>query len=115
MGMDPELDLEPEWPSRWVRRNGRRLEELRRERRISCKQLADEAGVNVSQVARVESGRDARLSTLLKLYAGLGYLVRLELTQICEEAGPLLDAEAGRRWDRREAGLQCGKRWRLWR
>jgi|GEM_PF-1778254 len=106
------MDFEPGWERRCVRENGRRIRELRRERGISQKQLADEARVNVSQVARVEAGMDARLSTWLKLYDGLGYRVRLEPEEICEEAGDLLAEESWRRKERRENGLLRGKRWR---
>ena len=106
------MDLEPEWELRWVMRNGARLKELRQERRISRNQLADEAGVSVSQVWRVESGRDSQLSTFLKLFAGLGYGVKLELFEICDEAGDLLEEESQRRKDRRLEGMLSGKRWR---
>jgi transcriptional regulator with XRE-family HTH domain len=96
----------------WIRVNAVRLRELRIERRISRRQLADEAGVNVSQVSRVEAGQDARVSTLLKIYGGLGYRVAWELQEICKEAGDLLSKESERREDRRDDGLLMGKRWR---
>jgi transcriptional regulator with XRE-family HTH domain len=106
------MDLAEGWELRRVAEHGARLKELRRERRISRNQLADEAGVNVSQVWRVESGRDSQLSTFLKLYAGLGYGVKFELFEFCDEAGDLLDEESQRRKDRRLAGMLSGKRWR---
>ena len=106
------MDLEPGWPLRWARENGARLRELRSERRISQRQLADNAGMNVSQISRVEAGRDVRISTLLKIYAGLGYHLQFEPQEICEEIGELLSAESWRRQERREAGLLLGKRWR---
>jgi transcriptional regulator with XRE-family HTH domain len=82
---------------------------LRRERGISRRHAAAEAGVCVSQVARVERGMDARLSTWLKLYHGLGYAVELEPQELCEEAGDLLTREKWRRLERRDAGLD--RRW----
>jgi DNA-binding XRE family transcriptional regulator len=91
-----------------VARAAARLRELRRERRISQRQLADEAGVNPALVNRVERGRDARLSTWAKLFEGLGY--RFEATELCEEAADLLALERGRRWQRRHDGLCVGKR-----
>lgn len=106
------MDFEPGWELRWVRENGRRLRELRIERQVSQNQLADAAGVNVSQISRVEAGRDAQLSTVLKIYNGLGYRARFELQEICEESGELLSEEAERRRERREDGLLTGKRWR---
>jgi transcriptional regulator with XRE-family HTH domain len=107
-----QMELEPGWARKWVRENATRLEEFRLERRISRNQLADESGVNVSQISRAEAGRDVRLSTMLKIYAGLGYRVELELNEICEEATDLLIDECDRRKDRRHDGLLMGKRWR---
>ncbi len=106
------MDLEPGWERRWVRENGERLRNLREERRISQKHLADEAGVNVSQVSRAEAGRDIQLSTLLKISAGLGYELELQFQETCEEAGELLSRESWRRQERRDEGLLMGKRWR---
>ena len=106
------MDFEPGWTLCRIRENAARLQELRIERKISRKQLADGAGVNVSQVSRVEAGRDVRISTLLKIYAGLGYHLQFEPQEICEEIGELLSAESWRRQERREAGLLLGKRWR---
>ena len=106
------MNFEPDWTLGWIREDAARLRDLRKERRISRKQLADEAGVNVSQISRVEAGRDAQISTLLKIYRGLGYLVDLELQEICEEAGDLLTKERRRRDERRHEGLLMGKRWR---
>lgn len=95
-------------------RAGRQLRELRLERRISQRQLADEAGVHPSLVARVECGRDARLSTWAKLFEGLGYRLNLEPHELCEEAADLLSEERERREERRLEGLCTGKR-RFWR
>jgi transcriptional regulator with XRE-family HTH domain len=106
------MDIEPGWTLLWIVENGARLHELRIERQISRNQLADEAGVNVSQVSRIEAGRDVRISTFLKICAGLGYCVEFDLQEVCEEAGELLTAESLRRQDRRDAGLLMGKRWR---
>jgi len=105
-----EMNSEPGWIPRWIRENGARLRDLRIERRISLKQLADEASVNVSQISRVEAGQDARMSTLLKIYRGLGYYVDMDLQESCEEVGDLLSKEAWRREEYRDMGL--GQRWR---
>jgi transcriptional regulator with XRE-family HTH domain len=86
------------------------LSSLRRERGISQLQLADEAGVNASVVLRAERGGDAKLSTWEKLFDGLGYAVRFEVQEQCEEAGDLLAEEAYRRESARREGLCAGKR-----
>lgn len=86
------------------------LKELREDRGISLRQLADEAGVNVSVAQRAESGGDAKLSTWEKLFDGLGYDLKLDAQEQCEEAASLLSEEADRRAERRREGLCAGKR-----
>ena len=106
------MDIEPGWTLRWIRENAARLRDLRNERRVSQRQLADGAGTNVSQVSRTEAGRDVQISTLLRLYDGLGYRIQLELQETSEEVGELLSDESCRRRARRDDGLLNGKRWR---
>jgi transcriptional regulator with XRE-family HTH domain len=77
------------------------LKELRQERRISQLQLADNAGVNHSVVKRAEAGGDAKLSTWIKLFEGLGYFLRFETLEQSEEASELLSDEAEARRERR--------------
>ena len=86
------------------------LRELRQERGISLRQLADQAGVNPSVVSRAELGGDARLSTWGKLFEGLGYRLIFDTTELAEEAADLLSEEADRRLVRRQEGLCAGKR-----
>ncbi len=86
------------------------LVRLRRERRISQLQLADEAKVSVSVVHGAELGRDARLSTWEKLFDGLGYRLEFEALELDEEHADVIRREADRRWTRRNEGLCAGKR-----
>jgi hypothetical protein len=81
------------------------LRDLRRERRISKRQLADTAGVNVSVVHRAENGGDAKLSTWIKLFEGLGWYLLLDSTEQSEEASGVLSEENERRRERRLEGL----------
>lgn len=81
------------------------LKELREQRGISQLQLADEAGVNSSVVHRAERGGDAKLSTWHKLFTGLGYELRVEMTELSEEVGDLLAEEAERRHQNQLEGL----------
>lgn len=74
------------------------------------RQLADEAGVNPSVVSRAESGEDAKLSTWVRLFEGLGYRLDWDVSELCEEASELLSAEAERRQERERDGLCAGKR-----
>lgn len=66
------------------------LRTLREERRISQRQLADEAGVNSSVVNRAERGGDALFSTWDRLFRGLGHRLRFDAEELCEEAADLL-------------------------
>ncbi|MCX5797301.1 MAG: helix-turn-helix transcriptional regulator [Elusimicrobia bacterium] len=86
------------------------LKELRLDRGISQRQLADHAGVNASVVHRAERGEDAKLSTWGKLFEGLGYRLRIDATELAEEVGELLAEERDRRRERRSQGLCAGKR-----
>ena len=93
-----------------LRRMAALLKELRYDRRISRRQLADEAGVNVSVVCRAESGDDARLSTWEKLFEGLGYRLDWKISESSEEAPDLIAEEAYARQERQRQGLCAGKR-----
>lgn len=81
------------------------LRKRRHELRISQRQLADSAGVNVSVVNRAECGNDALLSTWEKLFNGLGDRLELASTDFSEDAAGVLSEEAHRRNERRREGL----------
>ncbi|MBI3564308.1 MAG: chloride channel protein [Elusimicrobia bacterium] len=88
------------------------LKETRAERRISQRQLADVCRVPASLVCRVERGADARLSTWLNLFEGLGSELRFELQETAEDMAGWLADEAEKRRRRRDEGLCTGKdRW----
>ena len=93
-----------------VSRLAARLRQLRQERGISLRQLADSAGVNPSVVSRVERGGDAKLTTWDRLFEGLGYGLLWEATELAEDIPDLLSEEADRRRERRQEGLCVGKR-----
>jgi transcriptional regulator with XRE-family HTH domain len=80
------------------------LRQLRLGRGVSMLQLADAAGVEASVAQRAENGADARLSTWVKLFEGLGYRLRAQPWETCEEAAGLLEEEADRRRERRIYG-----------
>jgi transcriptional regulator with XRE-family HTH domain len=86
------------------------LKELREERGISLRQLADNAGVDVSVAARAERGADARVSTWEKLFEGLGCFLLVETPERSDEEAEFLSEEAERRRERRLEGLCAGKR-----
>jgi transcriptional regulator with XRE-family HTH domain len=76
---------------------------LRQERRISLRQVADGTRVNVSVAARAERGLDAKLSTWERLFYGVRYGVVVDFHELCEEVDDLISEE---RWRRRERQLE---------
>jgi len=85
------------------------LTEMRMYRRISQLQLADNAGVNASVVNRAERRGNAKIQTWEKLFLALGYQLTFDVQELAEEYHDLLVAEADRRRERLEEGLQTGK------
>jgi transcriptional regulator with XRE-family HTH domain len=57
---------------------GSRLARTRLERNTSQEQLAIEAGVSKSTVERLESGRDVKLASFIRILRALGLLERLD-------------------------------------
>ena len=58
----------------------------RKHARLSQAQLAARAGMSQSLIARVERGRDARLSTMRRLYEAMGY--RMLIVPLKRPAAP---------------------------
>ena len=57
---------------------GSRLARTRLERNITQAQLAEEAGIGVATLERMERGESARLSSLIRVLRALGLLERLD-------------------------------------
>lgn len=76
------------------------LRKCRHERRVSQKHLAEMTGVNPSVVHRAERGTDARISTWIKLFDGLGYRLTFEVDETSEDVGGWLLDEADQRRER---------------
>ncbi|MBI4374828.1 MAG: helix-turn-helix domain-containing protein [Elusimicrobia bacterium] len=68
------LDLIEKVPAAWRQRPAHfHIWLARKLARLTQAQLASKAGIHQSFVARVERGRDVRLSTMQRLYRALGY------------------------------------------
>lgn len=71
-----DLDLEVRVAAALARRElARDLAELRREEGVTQTEIAQRMGTSQGQVARFESGADARLSTVARYAAALGLTV----------------------------------------
>jgi len=91
-------------------RLGAKLRELRWDRGIAQRQLADSVGVDSSLVSRVERGRDAQLSTWLRLAYGLGYEFDFRFKNVVGARADIMAEEAYDRAERQREGLCTGKR-----
>jgi len=97
-------------PDDAIARAAAQLRALRQELGISQRHLAESAGLNPSLVNRVEKGRDARLSTWIKLFEGLGHRVSFATEETCDEGTEFLLERSDERKERRRQGLCTGKR-----
>lgn len=87
---------------------GERLAGLRLARNLTQKQLAEQAGVGLSTVQRLESGAAAtQLSGFLRVCRALGVLERLE--RLLPEPGPSPIEELKRQGQKRQraTGTKC--------
>lgn len=82
-----------------------RLRMIRTELNASQEQLAEWCGVAQSVISRLEAGRDAQLSTWIKILAGLGCELTIRATTVEDEDRDHHDRENLRRRERRQAGL----------
>jgi hypothetical protein len=72
--------------------------------------VADAAGVRPSVASRAERGRDARLSTWIRLFEAAGYDFAIALEKSEAEGSEIPFEENARRRERRTEGLCTGKR-----
>jgi transcriptional regulator with XRE-family HTH domain len=85
---------------------GAQLRDLRRDRGISQRHLAEELGVDQSEISKIERGADACWTTLLRLFAGLGYDIALTAQPSAgeDDVEDFLQDGIQRRRDRMEKG-----------
>lgn len=73
---------------------GRRLELVRRSRRLSQEQLAEEAGIGVATLRRIEDGNDSRLGSWLRVLKALDMTHAIDALLPEELRSPMADVEA---------------------
>ncbi|MEM1452527.1 MAG: helix-turn-helix transcriptional regulator [Planctomycetota bacterium] len=73
---------------------GRRLEQVRRQRGLSQEQLAEEAGIGVATLRRIEDGNDSRLGSWLRLLKALEMTHAIDALLPEDLRSPMADARA---------------------
>ncbi len=91
------IDLTPE--SEALIELGRRLATLRKQQGFSQARLAEEAGVGVATIKRIEAGQDSQLETWIKLLKAIGLVSSIDSLLPEDFASPMAEvlAERGKR------------------
>lgn len=76
---------------------GARLARVRTQRRITQEALAEEAGIGVATLRRIEDGKDARLGSWLRLLNALDLAGTIDQLLPENYRSPMADAKAARR------------------
>jgi transcriptional regulator with XRE-family HTH domain len=76
---------------------GRRLSLLRKQQRRTQAVLADEAGLGVATIIRMEKGEDAQLGSWIKVLAALGLNPALDTLLPEEILSPMAEVKKARR------------------
>lgn len=89
---------------------GRRLKRVRKQQRWSQDRLAEEAGIGVATLRRIESGQDGQLESWIKLLKALQMATSID--QLLPETydSPMTEALASAKRRNRDAG-QSGIVW----
>jgi len=75
---------------------GRRLATLRKQQGFSQTALAEEAGIGVATLRRIEGGQDSQMESWLKLLKALNYISAVEALLPAEIKSPRAQVQAGR-------------------
>lgn len=76
---------------------GRRLAQVRRQRGVSQEALAQEAGLGVATLRRIEDGRDGRLGSWLRLLKALDMAAAIDGLLPEDLRSPMAEAVGSRR------------------
>lgn len=75
----------------------RRLAQVRKQRGLSQEALAEQAGVGIATLRRIEDGRDARLGSWLRLLQALDLTERIDQLLPENFRSPMAEAKAASR------------------
>lgn len=76
---------------------GQRLARIRKQQRLSQTELAEEAGVGVATLRRIEAGQDSQLASWLKLLKALGMTSAIDTLLPEEFSSPMAEARGASR------------------
>lgn len=85
---------------------GERLERIRKQRGATQEELAEKAGIGVATLRRIESGKDAKLGSWLRILMALDMAGAIDALLPEKYRSPMADAKA-----RRPLGGSSGFRW----
>lgn len=87
-------------PSAMLVELGRRLAQVRKQRGLQQEALAEQAGIGVATLRRIEDGRDARLGSWLRLLQALDLAAAIDQLLPENFRSPMAEAKAARRGSR---------------
>lgn len=73
---------------------GRRLAQIRKQNGLTQTDLADEAGIGIATLRRIEGGQDSQVETWLKLMKALGLAYAIDALLPENYASPMAEARA---------------------
>jgi transcriptional regulator with XRE-family HTH domain len=88
---------------------GRRLAQIRKQQRLSQTALAEEAGIGVATLRRIEAGKDSQMESWLKILRTLGLIG--SINQLIPETFESPMAEVFQQGRRRRGGQSTGPAW----
>lgn len=89
---------------------GSRLAQIRKQHGLTQDQLAEEAGIGIATLRRIEGGQDSQLETWLKILKALGLTYAIDALLPENYASPMAEARAasGRKRRKSTSGVVWG-------
>lgn len=94
-----------------LRELGTRLARTRKQRGLTQTTLAEEAGIGVATLRRIEDGRDAQLGSWFKVLVALGMTDAIDNLVPAELASPMAEVKRGARRKGKGGGAKGSVRW----
>lgn len=94
-----------------LRELGTRLAQIRKQQGYSQLRLANEAGIGVATLRRVEAGRDSQMETWLKLMKSLQMIAAIDDLLPKNYSSPMAEALSNRRTRKKKNNAPSGSIW----